>query len=121
MSVNTGVFVRQVLLRPEASRGKYTVVGTEIISFGEKANVLGKVMGKPVSYVEVSADKAAELWGPGGAEIVSSCKFGEIIGDWEKGMKGEKFVGKAELGITDGELVNDVQALMPLKGMLFDQ
>ena len=118
MTVNPGIFVRQILANPQVSKGKYSQVSTHITDFGEQAANVSKVIGKEVVLTEVSLDTYEKIWGPAGKELGMQLKFNEEVWDWEKGIWGDKFVGAEALGIKPGELKDDYTALAPFKEAL---
>ena len=115
MGVNPGLWVRQILANPTKSLGKYANVAPEILSFGDILKVWSEVTGRQGVYVECSVEDFEKLWGVLGNELASQLKFGELVTDWNAGMK-SGFVGPEELGIA--EAVGLKQALEALKDNL---
>ncbi|ORY04863.1 hypothetical protein BCR34DRAFT_591066 [Clohesyomyces aquaticus] len=117
MNVTPGVWVRQILANPELSKGKYTMVAPEVLSFAEMLKIWSEVTGRPAVYVECSFEAYEELWGIGGKEIGVQFKYGEVVSDWTK-TTSEGFVSMKELGITEEEAPGMKKALEGLKAFL---
>lgn len=117
MRTNPGVLVRQILARPEVTKGRYASVWSETISLQELLSIWSTVTGKEAVYVEVSPDTYAAMWGAGGQELVEMYKFCEAVDDWAE-HRGTDLLSAEDLGIEKGELVGMQEALESLKNLL---
>ncbi|KAI4608552.1 hypothetical protein J4E83_008988 [Alternaria metachromatica] len=102
MTVNPGIWVRQVLATGGKAYGRYANVALEKMTYQEMVDVWSKVTGKSCVFAELSMETAAKLYGDVGNELALQFKYGEACDPWEVT---EKFVSPEELGIDAGEVV----------------
>jgi len=102
MTVNPGIWVRQVLASGTKAYGKYSNVALEKWSFQQMIDVWSEITGKKGVYMETTPEAWTQLWGPAGTELGLQFKFGEYCDPW---AETEEFVGPAELGIDEKEVV----------------
>ncbi|KAH7130090.1 hypothetical protein B0J11DRAFT_522400 [Dendryphion nanum] len=102
MTVNPGIWVRQVLATGRKSHGKYANVALEKWTFQEMVDVWSEITGKKGVYVETTSEAWTKLWGPAGNELALQFKFGELCDPW---AETEEFISPEELGIDKNEVV----------------
>lgn len=102
MTINPGIWVRQVLAAGERAYGKYANVALEKWTFQEMIDVWSEITGKKGVFVETTIDAWTKLWGPAGNELGLQFKFGEICDPWEAD---ETFISPEELSIDVDEVV----------------
>lgn len=102
MTVNPGIWVRQVLATGGKAYGRYANVALEKMTYQEMVDVWSKVTGKSCVFAELSMETAAKLYGDVGNELALQFKYGEACDPWEVT---EEFVSPGELGIDAGEVV----------------
>ncbi len=112
MTVNPGIWVRQILAHPEKSKKKYADVAPEVLSFGEMLGIWAEVTGKQAVPVPMTKEDYVNIWGPGGAEMADQLAFQDTINDWHVGID---YVGMEELGIKKDEVKGCKAALEALK------
>lgn len=115
MTVNPGIWVRQILARPDVSKGKYANVAPETLTFGEMMKIWSEVTGRSGHYVACSPEEYGNIWGSGGAELASQLVAGEVMGDW---ATGHDVVGMEELGISAEEAPGIRRTLESIKALL---
>jgi hypothetical protein len=111
-AVNTGVFVRQILNKPEVSLpGKYTSAQTDNFSHGHCLELFRKTTGKRATYIQCSLEEFDTLYPVWGNELAAQWGWNEAIPDWTlPGM-----VSAQELGIAPDELITFDQCLASLR------
>lgn len=102
MTVNPGIWVRQVLATGPASFGKYANVALERWSFQQMMDKWSDITGKRGMVVQVSEDVWTKLCGAAGTEIAWQFRFGELCNPWEVR---DDFISPEELGIDPNEVV----------------
>lgn len=102
MTVNPGIWVRQVLATGTKAYGKYSNVALEKWTFQEMIDVWSEITGKQGVYMETTIDAYTKLWGAAGNELGLQFKFGEMCDPWEER---EDFISPEELGIDRNEVV----------------
>lgn len=102
MTVNPGIWVRQVIASGRKAYGKYSNVALEKWTFQKMIDVWSEVTGKPGLFVETTLDTWTKLWGPAGNELALQFKFGEMCDPWQEN---ESFISPEELGIDKNEVV----------------
>lgn len=102
MTVNPGIWVRQVLATKTKAHGKYANVALEKMSFGDMMRMWSEVTGKKGVYVETTAEAWSNMWGPAGHELALQFKYGEMCDPWEEN---DQFINHVELGIDETEVV----------------
>ncbi|KAK0619491.1 hypothetical protein B0T14DRAFT_603289 [Immersiella caudata] len=102
MTVNPGIWVRQVLATGYKAYGKYANVALEKWTFQQMIDEWSAITGKKGVFMETTVDAWAQLWGPAGAELGAQFKFGEFCDPWEET---DEFISPAELGIDEKEVV----------------
>jgi len=103
MSVNPGIWTRQVLATGKPAFGKYANVALERWSFQEMADKWSEITGKKCVPVQVTEEVWTQLWGPAGTELAWQFKFGEITDPWA--VREGEFISAEELGIDSAEVV----------------
>jgi len=115
--VNTGVIVEAIIKAGSKAHGKIVNGITEYLPMTRVATAIGKALGKPCVYAELSDEAAGELWGPVlGSEVASQLRWSEEYPDWGK-LAGDKELTLQELGV-DKQCVSFAQALETLKGAI---
>ncbi|KAF9697517.1 hypothetical protein EKO04_004379 [Ascochyta lentis] len=114
MTVNPGIWVRQVLATGEEAYGKYANIGLEKWTFQEMLDVWSEITGKKGVFIETTIDAWTELWGPAGNELGLQFKFGEMCDPWEVD---DKFISPKELSIDANEVVGFRGTIEGLKGL----
>lgn len=102
MTVNPGIWVRQVLATGPAAFGKYANVALERWSFQQMMDKWSEITGKRGVVLQVSEEVWTECWGPAGTELAWQFKFGEICDPW---APRDDFISAEELGIDASEVV----------------
>jgi hypothetical protein len=102
MSINPGIWVRQILSTGDAAYGKYANVALEKMTFEEMANIWSEITGKKCVYTEITAEAATKLYGLVGKELSMQFKFGEACDPWEVT---ESHISPEDLGIDVDEVV----------------
>lgn len=102
MTVNPGIWVRQVLATGAKAFGRYANVALEKWSFQEMIDVWSEITGKNGVLLETTIDAFTKLWGPAGNEVGLQLKFGELCDPWEED---ETFIMPEELSIDASEAV----------------
>ncbi|KAJ4370739.1 hypothetical protein N0V83_005260 [Neocucurbitaria cava] len=102
MSVNPGIWVRQVLAARDKAYGKYANVALEKWTFQEMVDVWAEITGKKCVFTEISIEAATKLYGSVGNELALQFKFGEACDPWEDT---EEHISPEELGIDGEEVV----------------
>lgn len=111
MSVNPGIWVRQVLATGDKAFGKYANVALEKLTFREMLEVWSERTGKPAVFVQCSIEEYTGLWGPPGTELALQFKYGELCDPW---AENEDFVSPEDLGIDKDEVVGHRGAIEKL-------
>jgi hypothetical protein len=114
MTVNPGIWVRQVLATGSKAYGKYANVALEKWTFQQMMDVWSEVTGKKGVLMETTIDAWTQLWGPAGNELGLQFKFGEMCDPWEET---DEFITAKELGIDEGEVVGFRGTIEGLKDM----
>lgn len=112
MTVNPGIWVRQVLATGERAFGRYTNVALEKWTFQQMIDVWSEVTGKKGILMETTADAWTKLWGPAGNELSLQFKYGELCDPWEED---ETFISAKELAIDPKEVVGFKGTIEKLK------
>jgi NAD(P)-dependent dehydrogenase (short-subunit alcohol dehydrogenase family) len=102
MTVNPGLWVRQILATGAAACGKYANVALEKMSYEEMLDVWSEVTGKKCVFMQISTQAFAQLYGAMGEELVLQFQYGEACDPWEVT---EDFVSPDQLGIDEEEVV----------------
>jgi len=102
MSVNPGIWVRQVLATGDAAYGKYANVALEKWTFQEMVDVWSEITGNKCVFTEVSMEAVTKLHGALGNELALQFKYGEACDPWEVT---EDHISPEELGIDVNEVV----------------
>jgi hypothetical protein len=102
MTVNPGIWVRQVLATGAKAYGKYANVALEKWTFEEMIDTWSEITGKKGVFVETTIDAWTKLWGPAGNELGLQFKFGEMCDPWEVD---ETFISAEDLSIDANEVV----------------
>lgn len=114
MTVNPGIWVRQVLATGNKAYGKYANVALEKLTFQEMIDIWSEVTGKKGVLMETTIDAWTKLWGPAGNELGLQFKFGELCDPWEVD---ETFISPEELSIDQSEVVGFRSTIEGLKHM----
>jgi hypothetical protein len=102
MSVNPGIWVRQVLAAGDKACRKYANVALEKWTFQQGVDVWSEVTGKKCIFSQISTETAIGLCGEVGKELAMQFKFGELCDPW---AEDENFITAKELGIDAKEVV----------------
>ncbi|KAH7010344.1 hypothetical protein EDB80DRAFT_750715 [Ilyonectria destructans] len=102
MSVNPGIWVRQILAKGASTFGKYSNVALEKLTFQEMMDIWSEVTGKKGVYINCTIDQYAAVWGPAGYELGLQFKYGEMVDPWEER---EGHLGVKELDLDVNEVV----------------
>ncbi|KAJ4983430.1 hscarg dehydrogenase [Stagonosporopsis vannaccii] len=102
ISVTAGIWVRQALALPNVSKGRYTVVATEFLSYHDMAKMWSEVTGRTALHVKCSVEDYARLYGDFGKDLAAQLLYGEVIEDWNKWTP--NLISKEELGIANNEV-----------------
>jgi len=114
---NTGVIVEAVLDAGPRAHGKTVVAVTDWVRFADVAAEVGRVLGSPCAYAELSDEGAEVLWGPIiGGENARQLRWSEEYPDWYS-LSGESSMSFAELGV-EGRLVGFQEALNGLNDQI---
>lgn len=105
MSINPGIWVRQILAAGAPAMGKYTNIALERWSFREMADKWTEIIGKKCHVVQVSEGAWSSIWGPAGKELAWQFKFGEMVDPWGLDNREGEFISAAELGVDPAEVV----------------
>lgn len=113
MTVNPGIWVRQILLTGDKAFGKYANVALEKWTFQQMIDVWSEITGKKGVLVETTIEAWTKLWGLAGNELGLQFKFGEMCDPWEED---ETFVSPEGLSIDPEEVVGFRATIEGLKG-----
>ncbi|KAH7091253.1 hypothetical protein FB567DRAFT_269731 [Paraphoma chrysanthemicola] len=102
LTVNPGIFVRQVLKTGAAAYEKYANVALEKWTFQEMLDSWSDITGKKGVFVETTPEAWTKLWGPAGTELALQFKYGEMCDPWEER---DDFISPEDLGIDKNEVV----------------
>lgn len=102
MSVNPGVWTRQVLHTGAKAYGKYANVALEKWTFQQMIDEWSAITGKNGVYVQTTEESWTKLWGDAGAELAAQFKWGEMCDPWEET---ENHISPEELGVDRAEVV----------------
>lgn len=112
MTVNPGIWVRQVLITGAAAYGKYANVALEKMTFQEMIDIWSEVTGRKGLFVETATDAWTKSWGPAGNELGLQFRFGELCDPWEVD---DTFISPEELSIDRNEVLGFRAAIERLK------
>ncbi|OSS47190.1 hypothetical protein B5807_09880 [Epicoccum nigrum] len=115
MTVNPGIWVRQILLAGDKAFRKYANVALEKWTFKQMIDVWSKVTGRKGVFLETTIDAWTELWGLAGNELGLQFKFGEMCDPWEEN---EEFISAEDLSIDPKEVVGFRGTLEGLREVL---
>lgn len=116
MTVNPGIWVRQIIASGDKAYGKYANVALEKLTFQEMVDIWSDVTGKKCVFTEITTDAATKLFGDAGSELAMQFKFGEECDPW---VVTEEHISPSELGIHGNEVVGCRGTLEGLKKMGF--
>ncbi|KAL6407492.1 hscarg dehydrogenase [Ilyonectria robusta] len=116
METNCGIVIEGILNASSRTFGKIVICVTDYIPLHDIATEFSRVTGKPATYLEVSDNNFAAIWGPFGTELASQLRWGEQYSDWESFGEG-RVISMEELNLSD-KLVSFGQALEKLKDRL---
>ncbi|KAH7131011.1 hypothetical protein EDB81DRAFT_871429 [Dactylonectria macrodidyma] len=102
MTVNPGIWVRQVLAKGASTFGKYSNVALEKWTFQQMMDTWSEVTGKKGVYIPCTIEQYAAMWGPAGYELGLQFKYGEMCDPWEER---EGHLGVQELDLDVNEVV----------------
>ncbi|KAH8200577.1 hypothetical protein TruAng_005229 [Truncatella angustata] len=102
MTVNPGIWVRQVLATAPKSFEKYANVALEKWTFQNMVEVWSEITGKPARYIECTLEDWTKIWGPAGNELALQFKFGERCDPW---VETDEHISPEDLGIARDEVV----------------
>lgn len=102
MTVNPGIWVRQVLATGDKAYRKYANVALEKWTFQKMVEVWSEVTGKRCVFTEISMDAVTKLYGNMGNELGKQFKYGEACDPWELT---DEFISPRHLGIDNKDVV----------------
>lgn len=102
VSVNPGIWVRQILASGSKARGKNVNLALEKLTFQEMMDIWSEVTGKKGTVMTCSLDDYKKIWGVAGYEFGLQLQFGELCDPW---AETKDFVTPKELGIKPEEVV----------------
>ncbi|KAI8932977.1 hypothetical protein NX059_010445 [Plenodomus lindquistii] len=102
MTINPGIWVRQVIATGNAAYGKYANVALEKWTYQGMVDVWSEITGKPCVFTEVTLEAVTALYGAVGNELALQMKFGEFCDPWEET---KDHISPEELGIDRNEVV----------------
>lgn len=102
MTVNPGIWVRQILAKGAPTFGKYVNMGLEKWSLQHMLDVWSEVTGKKALYVQCSIDDFTAMFGPAGNEYALQLQYGERCDPWEVN---DDFIGEKELELDLNEVI----------------
>lgn len=114
MSVNPGIWVRQVLASGDKAYGKYANVALEKWTFQEMLDVWSEITGNKAVFLETTMESWTKLWGPAGNELALQFRFGELCDPW---VVRNDFISPEELGIDTNEVVGFRGTIEKLKSV----
>jgi hypothetical protein len=116
MTVNPGIWVRQVLATRVKAYGRYANVALEKMTFQKMVDVWSEVTGKSCVFAEVSSEMVTQLYGDMGNELALQFRYGEACDPWEVT---EEFISPEELCIDLEEVVGFKGTIEGLKAAGF--
>jgi hypothetical protein len=114
MTVNPGIWVRQVLATGVKAYGKYSNVALEKWTFQQMIDEWSAITGKKGVFIETTGEAWTKLWGPAGNELALQFKFGELCDPWEETVD---HISPEDLGIDRNEVVGFKGTIEGLKHM----
>lgn len=106
--------MRQIVAKPELTKGQPVDIAPEVLSFGEMLKIYGEVTGRQTAYLQVSVEDFTSVWGPPGKELADQFVFGEQFANgW-----GLSAITKEDLGIKDDEWPGFKETVESLKDQL---
>ncbi|KAF1845600.1 NAD(P)-binding protein [Cucurbitaria berberidis CBS 394.84] len=102
MSVNPGIWVRQVLATGDKAYGRYANVALEKWTFQEMVDVWSEITGKSCVFTEITMEAVTKLYGDMGNELALQFKYGEACDPWEET---DDHISPEELSIDKNEVV----------------
>jgi hypothetical protein len=114
MSVNPGIWVRQVIASGDKAYGKYANIALEKWTFQEMLDAWCEITGNKGDFKEISMDEATKLFGDAGNELALQFKYGEACDPWEET---ENHISPDALGIDKDEVVGFRGTIEGLKKM----
>jgi hypothetical protein len=114
MTVNPGIWTRQVLRAGHRAYGKYANVALEKWTFQHMMDEWSAITGKNGVYMQTTGEAWTKLWGNAGAELAAQFEFGEMCDPWEVT---EDHISPEELGIDQNEVVGFRGTIEGLKHM----
>ncbi|KAF1965844.1 NAD(P)-binding protein [Bimuria novae-zelandiae CBS 107.79] len=115
INVTPGLWTRQIIAKPELTKGRNVDIAPELLTFGKMLEIYGEVTGRQTAYIQSSLEDFTNVWGVGGKEIGDQFVFGEQFKD---GWGSKNSVSKEELDIKDDEWPSFKQTLEGLKDHL---
>lgn len=112
LSVNPGIWVRQIIASGTKACGKNVNLALEKLTFQEMIDIWSEVTGKKGTIITCTLEDYKKVWGVGGYEFGLQLKFGEMCDPW---AETEDFVTPEELGIDPKEVVGFRGAIESLK------
>ena len=113
--VTPGVWTRQIIAKPELTKGKYTSIGPETLSYGKMLEIYGEVTGRQTAFIQISVEDCVKLWGVAGKELADQLAFNECC---PRAWESPDYISKEELGIKDDEWPGLKETLESLKDQL---
>lgn len=113
--VTPGVWVRQIVAKPELTKGRYTSIDPETLSYGKMLEIYGEITGRQTAFIQISVEDCVKLWGIAGKELADQLAFNECC---PRAWESPDYVSKEELGIKDDEWPDLKQTLDSFKDQL---
>jgi NAD(P)-dependent dehydrogenase (short-subunit alcohol dehydrogenase family) len=113
LSVNPGIWVRQIIASGLKAHGKYANLALEKWTWQQVIDEWSTVTGHKGMVMETSVEAWTKLWGPIAQLLAGQFKLGEICDPWEET---DKFITPKELGIDEKEVVGFRGVIEKLKG-----
>ncbi|KAL2115220.1 hypothetical protein VTJ04DRAFT_10883 [Mycothermus thermophilus] len=115
MSVNPGIWVRQILAAGPVAHGKYTCMALERLSFRQMMDRWCAVTGRRGYVKQVTEEEWTKNWGVAAREMAVQFRFGERCDPWAKREgDGKEFITPEELGIEEREVIGFEQTIRGL-------
>ena len=113
--ITPGIWTRQIIAKPEITKGKHTSIAPETLSYGKMLEIYGEVTGRQTAFIQISVEDCVKLWGIAGKELADQLAFNENCPTaWES----PDFISKEQLGIKDDEWPGLRETLESFQGQL---
>ncbi|UPL02983.1 hypothetical protein LCI18_013917 [Fusarium solani-melongenae] len=102
MTVNPGIWTRQILAKGASTFGRYSNVALEKWTLQQMLDTWSEVTGKKGVYIQCTIEQLTAIWGAAGNELGLQFKYSEMCDPWEER---EGHLGVEELGLDINEVV----------------